>query len=184
MSTYIERKGEVCTYGRCGKPLAPDSLLCERHLRKERRRKNRQQKALRAARAAKGRCVTCNEKSETYRCPKCVINEGRVKPTTGEARGEAMEQGDQWRRDANGWERFRGKGHRGAPPASVNDDQDLMSALGQLEKGRHALLYAHSPEVKAVGRHKQRDARAAAAAMLALAARLVAEVVERNSGEQ
>jgi hypothetical protein len=59
-----------------------------------------------------------------------------------------------------------------------------MAALGQLEKGRHALLYAHSAEVKAVGRHKQRDARAAAAAMLALAARFVAEVVERNSGEQ
>jgi hypothetical protein len=44
-----------------------------------------------------------------------------------------------------------------------------------------ALAYAHSLDPEATSQEQRRDARAAAASQLALAARFLGEVVERNS---
>jgi hypothetical protein len=106
-----------------------------------------------------------------------MVKQGRT-PTLRD-NGENNAQ-DQWRRDGDGWARFRGKGKRGAPPQIVSDSQDLDMALSTLERGRKALVYAHSPEVKERGRVQRKGAMNEAAAIIALAARILDEVVDRN----
>jgi hypothetical protein len=177
-STYEERKlAGVCTRGACGKLAEDGYQLCAGHRRRKNRVDRMSAKRVRAARLDAGKCLQCGEPSKTARCPGCVIKADRVKPSTGIGHSVGH---DEWRRDSSGWERYRGKGHRGAPSAAINDDQDLRSALDALERGRQSLAYAHSDEVRQLGRISRRSARDAAAAILAMAARFIFEVVERN----
>jgi hypothetical protein len=132
--------------------------------------------ALRADRRRRGLCAFCDRPSVTYRCPVHAIRQGQI-PTV---RTPQSVTHDQWRRDGNGWERFRGKGRRGAPTAAANDEADLIEATKALEKGRTALAYAHSPEVKQLGPIQRRAALEAAAAVLRHAAGFVLDVVRRH----
>jgi hypothetical protein len=180
--SYLDRKlSGWCTYGACKQRAAEGFQLCSRHRARVNARKAKRTAATRAALFEAGKCVRCRKPSTTYRCPGCRIADGTNLPRPSVADGVATDS-DQWRRDGNGWERFRGKGHRGAPGAASTDEADLTEALKSLEKGRHALEYAHSDAVKALGRIARKDARARAAAILAHAARFIDDVVERNSG--
>lgn len=178
MSRYEERKlAGVCTRG-CGEPAADDQQMCERCLKRFRKQTRNAMRDLRAARRARGCCAYCETKSASYRCPAHAIKRGEI-PTAGVITSVIRGVGDQWRRDGNGWERFRGKGVRGAPTAAAKDEADLIEAVKALEKGRKAMAYAHSEPVKKLGRIQQADAREAAAGMLAMAARFVADVMSR-----
>lgn len=177
---YEEHKlAGICTRGACDQPAEDGFQLCPRHRARVNRAQRMSAKRIRSDRRAAGNCIQCGEPSKTSLCPACVIRTNRVKPTT--AVDASVDQGDQWRRDASGWERYRGKGHRGAPSAAINDDQDLRAAVEELERGRIALAYAHSDAVRQLGRISRRNARDAAAAILAMAARFITEVVERNT---
>lgn len=131
--------------------------------------------------AGDGKCGNCRTpRKPKQRCAVCRILRGRV--LEGDVNNVVNTPGDQWRRDGDGWARFRGKGKRGAPPAAQNDEADLTEALKSLEKGRHALAYAHSAEVKELGPIQRKAARAAAASILAHAARFIDDVVDRHLG--
>lgn len=158
--------------------IPEDQALCDRCGRRERKRVRLAMRQIRAARRARGCCAYCETKSTSYRCPAHAIKRGEI-PTSGVTGSVTHGVGDQWRRDGNGWERFRGKGVRGAPTAAAKDEADLIEALKALEKGRKALAYAHSEPVRKLGRIQQADAREAAAGMLAMAARFVADVMSR-----
>lgn len=177
---YEEHKlAGICTRGACDQPAEDGFQLCPRHRARVNRVKRMSAKRVRAKRLDAGQCIQCATPSRTSLCPGCVIRTDRVKSTT--AVDQNVDQSDQWRRDASGWERYRGKGHRGAPSAAINDDQDLRAAVEELERGRIALAYAHSDAVRQLGRISRRNARDAAAAILAMAARFITEVVERNT---
>lgn len=89
---------------------------------------------------------------------------------------------DPFRRDSDGWRRYRGKGRRGAPGAAVNDEQDLADATKALERGRQALAYARSEEVQSLPRIQKRAVLNEALAHLGLAGRTLGEVTQRNQG--
>lgn len=180
--SYEDRKlSGLCTVNAC-KSLAEDGYqFCSRHRELRNRRKRRRQRVLRAELSSAGKCIGCRKPSQTYRCPACRIRDRTNLPSRSEAKSEVS---DPFRRDNDGWARYRGKGKRGAPPQADIDADDLASALSELERGRQALIYAHSEPVKKIGRHAHRDAKAAAAGILALAAGFIAEVVQRNDPER
>lgn len=89
---------------------------------------------------------------------------------------------DPFRRDSDGWRRYRGQGRRGAPGAAVNDERDLADVTKALDRGRRALVYARSPEVEALPRIQKRAVMNEALAHLGLAGRTLGEVTARNSG--
>jgi hypothetical protein len=183
--TYEERKlSGWCTYGACKRRAegwpTPIHHHCKRHRMKVQARQRRWVDAKRTELTGQGRCRRCRKPSSTVRCPRCKILEGSNLPTTVVDTVVDM-TGDQWRRDADGWERFRGKGRRGAPKVSLTDEQDLITAVESLERGRQSLAYAHTAGVKARGRDAQIEARAAAASILAMVARQLAEVAARNT---
>jgi hypothetical protein len=178
---YYDRKlGGKCTYStRCRRPLADGSQLCDRHLRKERRRVSVANKKARVNNRSLGMCAFCPTKSGTYRCPACAIKHGQS-PTVRTADGVTATAPDPWRRDKDGWERYRGKGKRGAPPAALNDEADLRRAFESLERGRNAIAYARSAAVAELPRIQKQDALAAATSILAMSAQFTWSVVERN----
>ena len=183
---YLERQqtGQCAYSKRCKRELAPDSDLCARHLKRERKRKNEANTAARKNNRLLGLCAFCPAKSESYRCPVCAVKHGQV-PTSRVADSVATDSPaspDPFRRDGDGWRRYRGKGRRGAPGAAVNDEQDLADATKALERGRQALAYARSPEVEALPRIQKRAVLNEALAHLGLAGRTLGEVTSRNSG--
>jgi len=138
---------------------------------------------LRAARVAEGKCGGCGTpRAPGKRCGVCVVRRKRVPDdgVNGEVNGNEPAGGDPWRKDGDGWARYRGQGRRGAPTAATNDEQDLHAALETFERGRAALIYARSPEVEALPRIQKRSVRDEAAGLLALAARFLDEIVDRN----
>lgn len=167
---------------RCSRklPAEHDHQVCPKCLPRHKWHAKMGMRALRRARRNDGQCAACGIKSETYRCAACSTKAGRVPKDGGYPQGEAQRTDDQWRRDANGWARYRGKGRRGAPTAAANDDQDLESALDALVKGRKALAYARSPAVRAMPRIQRNGVMGAATSLIALAARFLDDVVERN----
>jgi hypothetical protein len=88
--------------------------------------------------------------------------------------------GDPWRKDSDGWNRYRGKGRRGAPGAAVNDAEDLRYALQTLERGAQALAYSRSPEVQELPRIQRRAVVNEALSHLGLAGRTLGDVAARN----
>lgn len=178
------RKAEGwCVYGACPRRAAgwpdPHHAMCDRHRVKVQRSQRRWAATNRSALREAGKCQGCRKPSQTYRCPACRIEQGSNLPPTGGDAGVDTKQ-DQWRQDANGWRRYRGKGQRGAPAASISDDSALQTAAHQLEKGRIALAYAHSPGVAKLGKLSRDSARAAAAAVIAGAVRFCDDVVSKN----
>jgi hypothetical protein len=179
---YHERKvAGWCTYGACPRRAADGFQLCDRHRRRVNARQRDRAAAVRAELSEQRKCRRCRKPSTTYRCPACRILDQTNLPARGVPARVAT---DEWRRDANGWERYRGKGQRGAPPAIVGDESDLAAATEALERGRVALVYAHGLDPAVVGKLGKREALAAAASILRLAAVFVADVVERNTGER
>lgn len=180
--TYAERQAASrCVYSsRCKRQLADGADLCDRHLKRKRRVQRTSAKEARDNNRTLGLCAFCPTKSATYRCAACAVKHGQT-PSLRVASGvDAAPQSDQWRKDNDGWARYRGKGRRGAPAAGVNDEQDLRDAEKALEAGRKALAYARSPEVQALPRIQRASVRREATAFLAHAARFLDEVVERN----
>ena len=170
-----------CTYGVCSRRAADGYQLCSQHRAQVNARKRKRTARVRSELAAKGKCIRCRKPSATYRCPGCRVLDGTNLPTMGVATGVAAD-GDQWRRDNDGWKRFRGKGRRGAPGAAANDEQDLSAAFDELARGRAALIYARSARVAELGRIQRKDALEAAAAILDLATKFIADVVDRARG--
>lgn len=175
----------ACT--RCPKKGLPEGeAMCQRCRRKYRKIGREYQRNLHRERRAGGWCAACGKvKSTTYRCAGCVVKQGRVPPSIAARKPETKPggSGDAWRKDNDGWERYRGRGRRGAPGAAVNDDQDLASAADVLDKGRKALRYARSPEVMALPRIQRKGALREATALIALAARFLDDLVDRNSDD-
>lgn len=87
---------------------------------------------------------------------------------------------DQWRADPEGYARWRGLGKRGPRSRAGTDEQDLIDAINSLVCGRTGLALAHTDAVKELGRLRHRAAIDAALGQLELAARFIAEVVQRN----
>jgi hypothetical protein len=159
--------------------------MCERHHKRKKRQRSKSAAAARDNNRALGLCAFCPTSSETYRCAVCAAKHGqvpasvRLRMTTG-----VGTDSDPWRKDSDGWKRYRGKGRRGPPAAAVNDEQDLKDAERALEKGRQALAYARSPEVQALPRIQRAGVKSEAVAFLAHAARFLDEVVDRNGGSE
>lgn len=184
-SRYAERKAEIGRCTRCHrKGLPDDASMCPRCLKRHRKRNREGVAELRARRRAAGLCAYCETKSVTYRCPVHRIAHDQVSSEWSKTRSSAQPGADQWRRDNDGWARFRGKGRRGAPGAAANDEQDLSSAKATMERGAAALRYARSPEVQALPRIQKKGAMAEAVAILELAARFLDDITMRNGGSE
>ena len=139
---------------------------------------------LRDRREAAGQWRGCGHpKNPGKRCAICAAR--RPERISDEAVTVELRQnrGDPFRRDNDGWKRYRGKGRRGAPGAAVNDEQDLRDALKHLERGTQALAYARSAEVQALPRIQRRAVMEEAVDRLGLVGRAVIEVVQRNAAQ-
>lgn len=180
---YKARQAEQwCVYScACPRRAAgyPDAThnFCDRHRLKVQKKQAKAKRKQRAALAEASKCIVCRKPSPTYRHPECRIRDGSFLPRASVASGVVA---DPFRKDGDGWARYRGKGRRGAPMASVDDDQDLERAIGHVTRGREAMAYARSPEVTKLGRIQQAGAMRAALAELLLAARFLESVVDRR----
>lgn len=160
---------------------------CQQHLEEARAAKRAYAKARRERETAAGRCAEgCGRRTRRHRCEVCSIRYGAIPAKKVEQRVDngAPSASDQWRADPDGFKRYRGRGRRGAPATGVNDERDLADALDALTKGREGLEYARSPLVQALPRIQRRDAINAATSLLALAARFIDDVVDRNKREK
>lgn len=157
----------------------PTHSMCDRHRVRDQKRQAKAKRDRRSALSDAGKCVRCRKPSTTYRCPACRLKDQTTLPSKSVQAGVSAAP-DQWRRDSDGWERFRGKGTRGGPKQSAMDDADLVKAQQSLERGRNSLVYANSAPVRAVSREAQRDAKAAAASILLMAAGFIRDVAVRN----
>lgn len=175
-----------CVYGACPRRAEgwpdPTHHHCPRHKAKVQARQRLHRRVQRKQLADAGKCIRCRKPSPTYRCPGCAILDGVTLPTGSVSASVVTTHGDQWRRDNDGWARYRGKGRRGPPPVQVNDDSDIASAMAAIDRGRAALVYARSVEVAQLGRITRKDALQAALSILAHAARFLEDLVDRNGG--
>lgn len=131
--------------------------------------------------AAQGKCRGCGTpRKPKQRCAVCAAR--RPERIRVEAVDSGVDARDPFRRDNDGWKRYRGKGRRGAPGAAASDEQDLVDATKALERGRQALAYARSAEVQALPKIQRAGVRNEALAHLGLVARTVEEVTARNRG--
>jgi hypothetical protein len=178
-ATYQTRlESNACTYSEsCGRTPTDDSSLCERHLQKERKRAAAGMKRLFDTRVARGHCGHCGTPRKAgKRCPRCAAKRGAI---AVDALTEKLTvAADTWRKDGDGWERYRGKGRRGPPPITKVADEDLAAAERELAKARAALAYYASPEVQEQGRIAKQGVKNVAIAQLALAARFVDQIVD------
>ena len=184
--TYQTRlEDNACTGAAgCKRPTEDGSSLCKRHRKMQLKRQQRSMAKLRDRWEADGRCRGCGTpKKLDRRCAVCAAR--RPERIRDEAVNAAVNAttSDPFRRDNDGWKRYRGKGRRGPPAAAVNDEQDLADATKALERGRQALAYARSPEVQALPKIQRAGVRNEALAHLGLVARTVEEVAARNRGK-
>ena len=180
---YQERKlDRRCTRYRCKAQAVDGSQLCKRHGAADRKANASSHRRLRRERRDAGLCACgCGQKSPTWLAPSCAIRLGRVPrsavPPAVPNRGGRS--GGVWRDDADGWNRFRGRGRRGAPPAGANDESDLRMILVAIQRGTEGLAYARSPAVQQLGRISRQAALNESAALFAHAARGLDDLVER-----
>lgn len=141
---------------------------------------------LRAEREARGECLGCGTPRRAgQKCAVCTAKRtGRISEEAVNGIVNASTTADPFRRDNDGWRRYRGKGRRGPRAAGVTDEADLRDALKLAEDGRKALAYARSPEVQAMPRVQRAGVKQEGAAKLALAAGLLADVVARNDPDR
>lgn len=87
---------------------------------------------------------------------------------------------ERWRCDpGTDWARYRGRGRRGRQAPAVDDDLDLRLAIAELTEARVQLAAAYRIEQP----REQRPAVRAALAKIALAGRLLDDLVLRRAGE-
>lgn len=185
--TYQARLLDNKCTGAAGCQRTPEdgASQCKQHLYAQRKRQRKSMAGLRARREANGECLTCGTPRKLgQKCVVCVARRTDRIPDEAVNASVNVNPADPFRRDNDGWRRYRGKGRRGPRAASVGDEQDLRDAEKQLEAGRKALAYARSPEVQAMPRIQRAGAKSAAVAHLALAAGFVADVVARNDPER
>lgn len=164
----------------CRRPTVDGTSQCKRHLKAARRRSKLAKRRQRDRLAAQGKCRSCG----TPRKPKqrCAVCAAKRPERIRVGAVHAAVNGDPFRRDNDGWKRYRGKGRRGAPGAAASDDQDLVDATKALERGRQALAYARSPEVQALPKIQRAGVRNEALAYFGRVVRTVEEVAARNRG--
>ena len=85
-----------------------------------------------------------------------------------------------WSVDPDGRRRYHGRARKGPPSRADLDGQDLRIAARELEAARAALLQAHAMLGAGIGK---REAVRVAVSKLALASRMIDEVVMRRAGE-
>jgi len=136
---------------------------------------------VRDRREALGQWRGCGHPKNGERCAVCAARRPERLTVEAVKAKFTQDRGDPFRRDNDGWKRYRGKGRRGAPGAAVNDEQDLRDAIKHLERGTQALAYARSAEVQALPRIQRRAVMDEAVDRLGLVGRAVSEVVQRNA---
>lgn len=182
---YQQRlEANECTYSTaCRRSAADGTAYCPRHLKKTRKRVAARMEQIRDQREAAGLWRSCGHpKKLGQRCAVCAAKRPERIVDDAVTASVTAHQTDPFRRDSDGWKRYRGKGRRGAPGAAVNDEQDLHDATKALERGRQALAYARSPEVERLPRIQKRAVLNEALAHLGLAGRTLGEVTQRNQG--
>lgn len=172
-----------CVYPGCDE-LAGDTVLCDEHAEDARERTRRSLSKTRTKRAELGLCAQCGTKSRTYRCFACRAR-STAPPSKSDHNGASntppQTEVDRWRPDpGTTWKRYRGKARRGKPPDALLDDQDLVFAVEELERGRDGLGYARSDEVRALPKIQRDGVKQAALDRLALAQRWISEVLTRH----
>jgi hypothetical protein len=182
---YLARKLEPkCTRPGCDQPPAEDTQLCSRHLAKARRASRLSHRRRRRQRRDAGRCACgCGLKSATWYAPACAIRLNRIPASAVNPDvNHQPDQGapDRWRRDNDGWQRFRGRSRRGNPPAGAKDDADLDEMLKLIERARVSYQYARSAEVAKLGTIQRQAAVDEADAIVALIARFADGVLTRH----
>lgn len=179
---YSRKAGEQCTRLGCGAAPVGDAQLCERHLADARESNRQSMRRTRQTRRADGLCAECGKvKSETYRCAGCAVRLGRI-PSTGVDGGVDVEvsEEERWRRDNDGWARYRGRMRRGKPPVADTDREDLEYAMRSLQRALEGLAYARRPEVAALPRIQRAAVEAEWVAHVGHAARFCEDIQDRH----
>ena len=180
--TYLERKlhPTLCTVRYCKRSRWREGQKCRKHTLAGRKADRKYRRRVRAELEASAKCGTCESpKKPGQRCPVCRVRRDRVTATDAAVDNKVDDSKDPWRRDNDGWKRYRGKGKRGSPGVAASDELDLKIATDAVERGRKALAYARSPEVAALPRIQRRGVIAEATSLLAHAARAIDDVVDR-----
>lgn len=184
MSVYLERQqAGQCVYGTsCTQPLAPGSDLCERHLRRERKRKAKAEIARHERNREKGLCAFCDTPSETYRCLAHAIKHGqtpRMAIGVATAADRAAQIAARTRTHADGRTRYHGQQKRGQQPMAQLNRQDLEMAESAFADFKRAVAVTDTDEFKRMPVIQREAARAAVAGLGDLTCRHIDDVLER-----
>lgn len=187
---YLRRKlAGNCV--RCGDPADPDANLCRPHLEEQRARTrasmSKRRDLLRKAR----KCIDCTKPSRKLRCRPChkrklVADAERGGVNTG-ALGVHTSGDDHpdptWRRDSEGWMRYRGQAKRGRQETAALDEQDIAYALDAILKAQHGQKLTQTPQVRELPRIQREAAAREWLALLDLAERFFDDVRRRHKIE-
>lgn len=183
---YALKAAQQCV--RCEVKLPDDaaSVRCERCAKRARIASTTHARRSRTDRRDRGACAFCGAKSKLYRCPACRIR-SNDKSTKSVGSSVDIPAEKQWRTGTTesdaGTMRYRGQGHRGAPPLAVLDEQDLKQVVAEIERCRNALAYARSPQVQELPKQARRQALEAALARADLARRFLGDLFRRHRYE-
>lgn len=158
------KEGELCTWSgdSCQRPHAPDSSLCEKHLRKKRKANRERNQRIRDERRENGECLYClptNGKpakvvAPETSCVPCRIRRGRlagVNPPTLLSEDErAARIASATVKGEDGRLRYHGQRKRGSQPVLQLDDQDVALTLESIRAGQIGLhLYEQAVAARA-----------------------------------
>jgi hypothetical protein len=187
---YQRRKEEGrCTRRGCKAMAAPDSGMCETCGPVQRARVRSADKTRRDAARDAGQCRDCGAKSDTCRCVDCQIRFGRVAKRTlarlivdSERKANHPALVTTIERDGrypSGRIRTRyrgGQGRRGAPSRAAIDAADVALALACLRRAHEKLEQL----CNVADKRERTAARAEAMGQVALAGRMIDEVLDRS----
>ena len=177
-----------CVMEGCKSMAAEDADKCEVCGPRERERVRLAEKARRDRRRDAGRCFDCGAKSETCRCVDCQIRFGLVakralariivdsdRKVTRPALVTTVERDGRYP-DGRIRTRYRGgQGRRGAPSRTAIDAADVALALASLRRAHEKL-----EQLCGIADKRERAAaKADAMGQVALAGRMIDEVLER-----
>lgn len=186
-TTYLEKKvAGVCTYSGCRRPPAEGIQLCTWHVRRQRKRSRTRNAKERAAARAAGLCAICQVKpSKSYRCPGCLVREGRVPKSAGVRNGvdKSARIAAATRTHADGRKRYHASGKRGSQPAEKLDAEDLGWARSAIKRGEDGMALLRSLKVQMMPKIQRDDVKAAAVQQLILAQGHIADVLQRHGGK-
>lgn len=187
---YQQRKDDGrCTRRGCKEMAAPDSGMCTTCGPRERERVRLADRARRARRREAGRCIDCDAKSATCRCIDCQIKSGRIAKralariiserdvsANRPALATTIERDGRYPAGRIRTRYRGGQGRRGAPSKGAVDAADVALAIASLMRAKEKLdQLCNIPDKRA-----RAATRADALAQVALAGRMIDEVVERN----